>query len=212
MKLFIPEEVISNFVGGARLSRGERERLLEEKGERSSRIPHSGRTRISRTTVLDWVRKNERGGRQIEALFPKDRKDRGNNRVLDEESVLILRKARQGIPTAPVIRLIEEMKSRGWVEKGDRLNPSTVYRFLKRQGLMYPLEPTPRDRRRFEAEFTNDLWQSDSMHGPTVLEGGGRERPSSLPSRMTTAASFPMPSFISPNGWTTTWMLSARPS
>lgn len=168
--------VISDFVGGARLSRGERERLLQEKSERSWDIPHSGRTRISRTTILDWVRKYERGGRRIEALFPKDRKDRGNSRVLDEEAVLMLRKVRQEMPTAPVIRLIEEMKSRGWIEKGDRLNPSTVYRFLKGQGLMSPLEPTPQDRRRFEAEFPNDLWQSDSMHGPTVLEGGRQRK------------------------------------
>jgi transposase InsO family protein len=163
--------VISDFVGGARLSRGERERLLGEKSERSWEIPHSGRTRISRTTILDWVRKYERGGRRIEALFPKDRKDRGSSRVLDEEAVGMLRKVRQELPTAPVIRLIEEMKSRGWIEKGDCLNPSTVYRFLKGQGLMSPQEPLPQDRRRFEAEFPNDLWQSDSMHGPTVLEG-----------------------------------------
>lgn len=168
--------VISDFVGGARLSRGERERLLGEKSERPWDIPHSGRTRVSRTTILDWVRKYERGGRRIETLFPKDRKDRGNSRVLDEEAVLMLRKVRQEMPTAPVIRLIEEMKSRGWIEKGDRLNPSTVYRFLKGQGLMSPLEPTPQDRRRFEAEFPNDLWQSDSMHGPTVLEGGRQRK------------------------------------
>lgn len=168
--------VISDFVGGARLSRGERERLLGEKSERSWEIPHSGRTRISRTTILDWVRKYERGGRRIEALFPKDRKDRGSSRVLDEEAVGMLRKVRQELPTAPVIRLIEEMKSRGWIEKGDGLNPSTVYRFLKGQGLMSPQEPLPQDRRRFEAEFPNDLWQSDSMHDPTVLEGGRQRK------------------------------------
>jgi putative transposase len=143
MKLFIPEEVITNFVDGARLPRGERGRLLGEKSERSWEIPHSGRTRISRTTILDWVRKNERGDLRMEAPFPKDRKDRGNSLGLDEEAVLILRKVRQEMRAAPVIRLIEEMKSRGWIEKGDRLNPSTVYRFLKGQGLMSPLEFTP---------------------------------------------------------------------
>lgn len=35
--------VISDFVGGARLSRGERERLLREKSDRAWEIPFSGR-------------------------------------------------------------------------------------------------------------------------------------------------------------------------
>ena len=104
MKPFIPEEMISDFAGGARLSRGERGRLPGEKGERSWEISPSGRTRISRTTILDWARKYKRGGLRIEAPFPKDRKDRGSSRVLDEEAVLILRKVRQEMPTARVIR------------------------------------------------------------------------------------------------------------
>jgi putative transposase len=53
--------VISDFVGGARLSRGERERLLGEKSERSWEIPGTGRTRISRCYFPrcrgDWGRR-----------------------------------------------------------------------------------------------------------------------------------------------------------
>ena len=33
---------------------------------------------------------------------------------------------------------------------------------------MYPNAPRPVDRRKFEAELPNDLWQSDVMHGPKV--------------------------------------------
>lgn len=168
--------VISDFVGGARLSRGERERLLREKSDRAWEIPFSGRSRITRSTILGWVRRYERGGKRIEALFPKDRQDRGTSRVWDEEVALGLRKLRYEMPTAPVVRLIEELKNRGLIEKREGLNPSTVYRFLRQQGLMRPLEATPPDRRRFEAEMPNDLWQSDSMHGPLVLEGGKQRK------------------------------------
>ena len=76
--------VISDFVGGARLCRGERERLLQEKSGRSWDIPHTGRTRISRTTMQDWIRRYERGGGRLEALYPKDRQDQGQTRAFDE--------------------------------------------------------------------------------------------------------------------------------
>jgi len=96
--------------------------------------------------------------------------------VLDEEVALVLRQLRHEMPTAPIVRLIEELKNRELIEKREGLNPSTVYRFLRQQGLMRPFEAPPPDRRRFEAELPNDLWQSDSMHGPMVLEGGKQRK------------------------------------
>ncbi|VEN74065.1 conserved hypothetical protein [Candidatus Desulfarcum epimagneticum] len=35
---------------------------------------------------------------------------------------------------------------------------------------------TPEDRRKFEAEMPNDLWQSDVMHGPKVLADGKNKK------------------------------------
>jgi hypothetical protein len=50
------------------------------------------------------------------------------------------------------------------------LAESTLWRLLKGQGLMEHSEKAPPvDRRRFEAELPNDIWQSDVMHGPSVL-------------------------------------------
>jgi len=168
--------VISDFVGGARLSRGERERLLGEKSERSWDIPHSGRTRISRTTIQDWVRRYERGGRRLEALYPKDRQDQGQPRAFDEEVALALKKLRGEMPRATIHGLIEEMSHRGILGKEEVLHPTTVYRFLRRHGLMTPTQILLPDRRRFEAEFPNDLWQSDAMHGPMVQEAGRQRK------------------------------------
>jgi putative transposase len=168
--------VISDFVGGARLSRGERERLLGEKSDRSWEIPGTGRTRISRTTIQDWVRRYERGGSRIEALFPKDREDRGISRAIDTEVALALKKLRAEMPDVPVHRLIEEMGRRGLVGKEEVLNPTTVYRFLRYHGLMTLTERFLPDRRRFEAEMPNDLWQSDALHGPTVKEDGRQRK------------------------------------
>ena len=58
------------------------------------------------------------------------------------------------------------------------LAPATVHRLRSRQGLMArrPEEPTTKDRRRFAFDAPNELWMSDVMHGPSVLDGDDRRR------------------------------------
>jgi transposase InsO family protein len=58
------------------------------------------------------------------------------------------------------------------VDAEQYLAESTVWRLLRREGLMQPSEQAAVDRRRFEAELPNDLWQSDVMHGPSVTVDG----------------------------------------
>lgn len=77
-----------------------------------------------------------------------------------------LRKER---PLVSVPRLMLEMEKRN--HKGVPAM-ATVYRFLHRHELMKGLNQEACDRRRFEVECVNDLWQSDAMHGPQVKEGG----------------------------------------
>jgi transposase InsO family protein len=160
--------VISDFVNRSHMERGEIERLLEEKSTRSWQIPHSSRTRLTRSTILGWVRCYKKGGGRLESLCPQSRSDHGLSRIIDEEIAHSLIRLRREMPTRPVVTLIAEMELRALAARG-LLKPSTVYRFLNRQGLMDPQAPTPVDRRRFEAELPNDIWQSDSMHGPTVI-------------------------------------------
>jgi transposase InsO family protein len=52
-----------------------------------------------------------------------------------------------------------------------KLSAPSLYRLFQRHGLERPTQNPP-DRRRFEAELPNDLWQSDALHGPKVLEDG----------------------------------------
>jgi transposase InsO family protein len=79
------------------------------------------------------------------------------------------------MPRLPIKGLIEELRSRKVIDPWVRICPTTVYRFLKGQGLLEPTATPPKDRRRFEAEFPNDLWQSDMMFGPSV-NVQGRQR------------------------------------
>ena len=162
--------VIADFVSGAKLERGDKERLLKEKSERRWEIPGSHRTRISRSTILRWIRLYDESGGKLQSLYPAGRSDRGKSRIMDNETALSLIALRQEMPKSAVRNLIAEMEQRGLIPTGVHLNPSTVYRFLKDRGLMGVPGAAKQDRRRFEAELPNDMWQSDVMHGPMVTE------------------------------------------
>jgi transposase InsO family protein len=171
--------VIHEFVGGASLSRAEQRRLFKEKCARKWDIPFTDRSRISRSAIVRWIRLYKDSGGRLEALYPKDRSDIGKSRAIDNETGLNLIHLRKEMPDATVPVVIRVMKQRNLLVPGKDLKPSTVYRFLHAQNLMRPPGAHIQDRRKFEAELPNDIWQSDVMHGPMVRVGE-RQRKSYL--------------------------------
>jgi len=164
--------VIHDLVGGVELDPGEQERLIREKCDRKWAIPFSAKTRITRSTILRWVKLYKDSGGKLEALANHDRSDNGKSRAIDPETGLALIRLRQELPKATIARLIREMNTRRLASPGLVLTTATVHRFLRSNGLMKCTEVAPEDRRRFEAELPNDLWQTDCMHGPRVEHEG----------------------------------------
>lgn len=164
--------VIHDLVGSVELESGEQERLIREKCDRKWVIPFSDKTRITRSTILRWVKLYKESGGKLEALVNQGRSDNGKSRAIDEETGLALIGLRMELPKATIARLVTEMNRRGLVSPGLTLTSTTVYRFLDRNGLMKRNQITPEDRRKFEAELPNDMWQSDCMHGPRVDHQG----------------------------------------
>jgi transposase InsO family protein len=163
--------VISDFVGLRKLPRGEKERLLTEKALCMWDIPFSGRSRISRSTILHWLRRYLKAGRSIESLHPEEREDKGTVKSIDPETMkaLLLVRRELGGPGLPVI--LKEAHLRKILPPDFRTSPATLYRIFQRAGRV-DRKPTPRDMRRFEKEAANELWQSDALHGPRVLAHG----------------------------------------
>jgi len=168
--------VISDFVTRNRFERGERERLLKDKCAQSWQIPFSNRTRLARATILRWIRLYQKSGQRLESLLPRERNDKGGSRVIDEDTGGALIRLKQEMPGVTVPALLEQMERRGLISPGTRLAPSTVYRFLHSHKLMTRGTAPPVDRRRFEAELPNDLWQSDAMHGPMLKVEGKNKK------------------------------------
>ena len=166
--------VISDFVNGIGMNRVEKRRLMREKCERKWQIPFSQKTRISRETINHWIRIYNGGG--VKVLLPKDRSDQGRSRAMDDDTCEALICLRKEMPAATVPHLIEQMNQRKLVTPATVLNITTVYRFLHGQDLMRLTRPNPVDRRKFEAELPNDLWQSDVMHGPKIDVDGRQKK------------------------------------
>ena len=167
--------IISDFINGSFLSQSQKNRLMKDKCARKWQIPFSEKTRIGKGTIFRWIRLYTNSNGDLTSLYPKDRSDQGKSRSFDEDICLSLIDLRLQMPDATVRQLIEQMYVQKRVAPGTMLNNSTVYRFLHQKNLMHHLRAKPEDRRKFEAELPNDLWQSDVMHGPQV-EVNGRMR------------------------------------
>ena len=69
--------VIADFVDGTTLSRGGDQNT--DAGEVRPEVanPGSGRTRISKSAIKEWIARYKSSGNRLEALYPQGRSDRG---------------------------------------------------------------------------------------------------------------------------------------
>ena len=168
--------IIHDFIGSNKLEYGEQEKLLTEKCGRQWTIPHSPRTSIGKSTILSWVKMYMEGGRRIQSLYPQGRCDNGKARRYDKETCLTLIRLRKEMQALSVPNFIKEVKARKLLPLDIELKETTLYRFFHQEKIMTK-KPFPGvDRRKFEAELPNDMWQCDVMHGPKLDCGGQRQR------------------------------------
>ena len=67
------------------LGRGDQERMIREVSEREWEIPGSARSRITRATLLRWLKRYQDSGQRLESLQPLDRRDKGRTKCVDAE-------------------------------------------------------------------------------------------------------------------------------
>lgn len=167
--------VIADFVGARQLTRGETIRLLLEKSGQRWEIPESGRSSISVSTIKNWIRRYRASGNKLESLVSKGREDKGRFRSIDGEMALGMIALRKQFLQLSIPVFLREARERKIIPLGTKIPESTLYRFLKQHQLLGDAQTIPQDRRKFEAEYPNDLWQSDVMHGPRV-QADGKQR------------------------------------
>lgn len=155
------------------LPRGELTRRAEEIAARHYDIPASQRTSVSVDTLLDWALRYRTGG--LEALAPKPRQDRGQSRAITPQLADLIERLKRENPHRTGTTLLRELAlSSGQNEPA--ISASTLYRFLKQRGLTERQLLTPPPHKKFEAEFSNQIWQSDMLAGPYIQRLGGGKR------------------------------------
>jgi len=155
------------------LPRGELTRRAREIGERELNIPFSNRRSVSVDTLLDWALQYRTGG--LEALAPKPRSDRGQTRVITSQLADHIERLKTENPHLTGTAILRQLND-CFPEGEPPVSASTLYRFLKQRGLTQQqlLGAKTIAHKKFEAEFANQIWQSDMMFGPYVNrpEGG----------------------------------------
>ena len=105
--------VISDFVTGAQMSRGEKRRLMRDKCARKWQIPFSHKSSLSIGTINRWCRLYRNSNGDLKSLQPKDRCDQGKSRAMDEDTCLSLIELKirdTGTDRAPTDRTDEPAK------------------------------------------------------------------------------------------------------
>jgi putative transposase len=156
-----------------RLPRGELSRRAEEIASRYYEIPCSKRHVVSVDTLLDWASRYRTGG--FEALAPKPRQDRGQSRTINPQLASLIERLKRENPNRTGTTLLRELALSSGNDEPP-VSASTLYRFLKQRGLSEKQLLAPQAHKKFEAEFSNQIWQADMLFGPWVLRPGGGRR------------------------------------
>jgi putative transposase len=158
------------------LPRGELTRRAQQIAARLYDIPHSARRQVSVDTLLDWTLRYRRNG--LPALSPKPRQDRGQARAVAPEVATLIERLKRENPHRTGAALLRELAVATEPQQTG-LSASTLYRFLRTRGLTERqlLLEKATAHKKYEAQFANQIWQSDMLFGPWVgRPGGGKQQ------------------------------------
>jgi len=155
-------EIISAYIA-MNPARGQRRALLSQLASKPWTDEDGIPLQLSVETLRVWVRRYRKGG--LNALQDAVRNKPGVQ-VLPPDVVTLVLDMKREVPKRSIrriIRIAEEMKL---VEPGT-LRRSTVHRVLCQEGIsQQPKSPQDsQDLDRFEANFANEVWQSDLLVG-----------------------------------------------
>jgi len=162
--------VLGSLTSREHLAHGELKPIIRELAAVPHQIPGSRRSYLSEKTIESWFYAWRQGG--IDALNPKQRSDAGLSKISPALQEAILQ-AKLDKPKRSIKRIIWLLENKGLAAKNE-LKKSSVHRLLQSYGVsnLRPADEPPEEKRRFVAEFANDLWQGDVMHGPKILLSG----------------------------------------
>jgi putative transposase len=141
------------------LSARERGRLVRALAEREHLSPDGRWVRVGRNTLDRWIRAYREGG--FDGLVPAPRRVANATPERMFELAVALRREQPARTAAQIHRIIVE-------SEGSSPSARTIQRRFVAAGLPWKGGQIGRALGRFEAEFRNELWTGDALHGPLI--------------------------------------------
>ncbi|SES71556.1 DDE-type integrase/transposase/recombinase [Anaerobranca gottschalkii] len=132
-------------------------------------VPYYGIKEFTPKTIEMWLRAYRREG--FNGLKPKPRNDKGSSRSISpelKEKILSARKENLGLS---VKLFYDQLVLKGTITP-NIISYSTMYRFLKAEGLLGKEALKEPQRKRFSYDKVNVLWQGDMAVGPYLRVDG----------------------------------------
>jgi len=154
--------VIGSLVSGE-VAFGELNHRMKELSKRIWNIPYSTRRCIGWGTIEEWLYLYRKNG--FDGLKPKQRNDRGRSRSIPLDVLKLVARTKQDNLRRPVSLICSDLYKQGKL-KSPYLPLSTLYRFLGTLNLKQ--KAVKKQQKRYEHRYSNDMWQTDVMHGPAI--------------------------------------------
>jgi hypothetical protein len=138
---------------------------FRQQASKIHQVPFYGPKEYLPKTFTSWLSDYRHYG--FDGLKPQARNDKGTSRALSrdtEEYIFNFRKMRMDMPLTV---FYDDLLTNGELLKSEA-SFATIYRILKRNGLVKKsVNPQP-ERKRFSHEQVNFLWQGDTSDGPFI--------------------------------------------
>ncbi len=144
------------------LQRGDKKAIIETIAGKNHQLPSGREVKFSPETIKSWHKRFRKEG--FDGLKDKARSDCGKSRAISEEIIQKACDLKIEVPRRTITKIIDILEGEGITEK-DTVKKSTLHRVFQHKHLTSRIPKEKGYWQRFQAEFPNDLWQSDQMHG-----------------------------------------------
>lgn len=117
---------------------------------------------FSVTTIKKWYLLYRNEG--YDGLVPKSRTDLNTSRKLKKEVQDKIVEYKKTFPHISGTLIYRKLIEEGYINENE-VSKSTILKFIREHYLLFS-DATKIDRRAFEMEFANDMWDADTSHGP----------------------------------------------
>ena len=158
--------LLQRFLSGDKISLKDFEELAEKK------YYFKGKSyKFSPYTIKKWYYHYQKEG--LNTLKTKERKDKNKSRKLSNEVIEYIIDLRSKYPKMTTKNMYERILKDGYINKS--VNIRSFYRYLSSNDLKKEVI-NRKERRRYEREYPNDVWQGDTTYGPYITIEGKKYR------------------------------------